>query len=684
MLDTKLKNRHKLAVVLIITIIMLPAFIIMGQYRQFYTESTSQEELMKESYLCSTNFLEKFLKSSYALYNMENREKDDNEVQEEYPDVWEGFENIYPYMNYQVNDGNEEAVDKSLSDGDTELKLSQLGKYAFAAVLSFDKTGAADVSAVSGEFAESQRIQMKKMLSDSYAEKHSMYVSEYYADTLESPADRTYIFVMTQENLNAYLDEFYYTYAGTSDLANIESLLLILAVGLAALLLPMCQTLHTGDEKIFQVPFEVAVCVFTMAVSSIFNNMGWMLARQEGRAGTLDFLLWVVYFAAIYWSVSCFCQVRVLGLRSYVEKRILFIKLWKEAKKGWKSFSQWCGKRINKLYKSLDDIDFNDRNNKIIIKIVIANFVILLVLCSLWFFGIIGLIVYSGLLFFVLRKYFNDLKDKYAILLKATNEIAEGNLDVEIKEELGVFSPFKTEMERIQNGFKKAVNEEVKSQRMKTELITNVSHDLKTPLTAIITYVNLLKEEKDEEKRQAYIKVLDQKSLRLKSLIEDLFEISKATSENVTLDLVNVDIVNLFKQVKLELDDKIKEAGLEFRCVYPEDKMVLKLDSQKTYRIFENLVVNIVKYAMPHTRVYIEVAQEDEEAVVKMKNVSAAELNFNPSEITERFVRGDVSRNTEGSGLGLAIAKSFVELQNGRLNIETEADLYKVEIRWKL
>ena len=253
---------------------------------------------------------------------------------------------------------------------------------------------------------------------------------------------------------------------------------------------------------------------------------------------------------------------------------------------------------------------------------------------------------------------------------------------MEITEDLGIFSPFKQEIQKIQTGFKKAVDEEVKSQRMKTELITNVSHDLKTPLTAIITYVNLLKDEKDEEKRKDYIEVLERKSLRLKVLIEDLFEVSKASSKNVTLNIVDVDVVNLFKQVKLELEDKIAAADLDFRCTYPDEKVSALLDSQKTYRVFENLLVNIVKYAMPHTRVYIEIAREGEEAVIRMKNVSALELNFNTEEIMERFVRGDASRNTEGSGLGLAIVKSFVELQKGKFKIETEADLFKVEVRF--
>ena len=336
---------------------------------------------------------------------------------------------------------------------------------------------------------------------------------------------------------------------------------------------------------------------------------------------------------------------------------------------------------LQKCYHSLTDIDFREKSNKTILKIVGVNFLILAITCSLWFFGIMALVVYSVVLFLILRKYYSDLQEKYAVLLKATGEIAKGNLDVVITEDLGVFQPFKPEIEKIQNGFKKAVDEEVKSQRMKTELITNVSHDLKTPLTAIITYVDLLKNEKDEEKKKEYIDVLERKSLRLKVLIEDLFEISKASSKNVTLNIIDVDVVNLFKQVKFELEDKIKAANLEFRCTYPEEKVILPLDSQKTYRIFENLLVNIVKYAMPHTRVYVEITKEKEKVRIRMKNVSATELNFNPEELTERFVRGDTARNTEGSGLGLAIAKSFTELQKGKLKIETEADLFKVEVQ---
>lgn len=237
------------------------------------------------------------------------------------------------------------------------------------------------------------------------------------------------------------------------------------------------------------------------------------------------------------------------------------------------------------------------------------------------------------------------------------------------------------DLEKIQGGFKKAVDEEVKSQKMKTDLISNVSHDLKTPLTAIITYADLLKDENlSQEKRRQYIETLDKKAQRLQVLIEDLFEMSKATSGNITLNIENIDVASLMKQTLLELEDKLEEANLSVRKNIPEGKVILPLDSQRTFRIFENLVINMTKYAMPNTRVFIDMIEDENKVEIIMKNMAAEEITFNVETIAERFVRGDESRNTEGSGLGLAIAKSFVELQGGKFDISVDGDLFKVTI----
>ena len=213
----------------------------------------------------------------------------------------------------------------------------------------------------------------------------------------------------------------------------------------------------------------------------------------------------------------------------------------------------------------------------------------------------------------------------------------------------GVFEPFREQVFKIQEGLKKAVDAEVKSQRMKAELVTNMSHDLKTPLTAIITYADLLKE-KDipEARRQEYLSTLERKALRLKSLIEDLFEFSKASSDNMTLNLMDVDIMSLIKQAAFEMSDKLEEARLDVRMNLTDEKVILPLDSQKTFRIYENLFGNIAKYALRGTRVYVNGFRIDDTVVITMKNISAQEITVAAEELTERFVRGDSSRNTEG------------------------------------
>ena len=299
------------------------------------------------------------------------------------------------------------------------------------------------------------------------------------------------------------------------------------------------------------------------------------------------------------------------------------------------------------------------------------------------------MLFYSMALYLVLKKYIRHIQVQYKHLLTATQSIAAGNLQTEFPGDWGVFESYKSQLAEIQLGFSKAVEEEVKSQRMRTELITNVSHDLKTPLTAIITYIDLLKEENiTQEQRKEYVNTLERKSLRLKVLIEDLFEVSKANSGSVTLEPVPVDICNLMRQVYLEYEDKMKEAGLQVRFGVPEEKVILQLDSQKTYRIFENLYVNIIKYALHDTRVFVTVERrggndgEHSGVHIEMKNISEREITGNPQELSERFVRGDASRNSEGSGLGLAIARSFTELQGGRFRIKADGDLFKVILEW--
>lgn len=418
--------------------------------------------------------------------------------------------------------------------------------------------------------------------------------------------------------------------------------------------------------------------VFKLAVYTASGSMAELLSHYLvfELAYIVKALVNMVCLTAFFfcgWYLGiCARAVRDLGIKEYIKQRCIFYRIFPFVK----------GKALA-FYDEVCHFDVTRDANKMIWKIVLLNALILFVISCFWVTGFPLTLVYSLILYIILRNYISKLQKKYGQLLHATNEIAEGNLNVKITEDLGVFEPFKPQILRIQNGFKSAVEEETKSQRMKAELITNVSHDLKTPLTAIITYINLLKEENiTEEQRKEYLDTLERKSLRLKVLIEDLFEVSKANSQTVALNIMDVDIMNLVKQVAFEMSDKLEASGLDVRMNLTDEKVILPLDSQKIYRVYENLLGNIAKYALPGTRVYINGFRIDDTVIITMKNISAQEITVDTSELTERFVRGDASRNTEGSGLGLAIAKGFMELQGGELSLEVDGDLFKATTTW--
>ena len=284
-------------------------------------------------------------------------------------------------------------------------------------------------------------------------------------------------------------------------------------------------------------------------------------------------------------------------------------------------------------------------------------------------------------LVFILIYSFNKMRT-FNKIVKGTQEIVSGNLNYNI-EEKGRGGLFKLahNINNMKSSFKRSLENEIKSERLKSELITNVSHDLKTPLTSIINYVDLLKKEGlSKEESQGYIDVLDRKSQRLKILIDDLFEASKMASGAVKLNMGKVDVIALLQQALAELHEKINNSSLIFKLKVPGQKVYANLDGKKTWRVFENLINNILKYALPNTRVYIELVVEDHKIFITMKNISSYEMDFDNEEIFERFIRGDKSRNTEGSGLGLSIAKSIIELQGGNLSIEIDGDLFKAKV----
>ncbi len=272
-------------------------------------------------------------------------------------------------------------------------------------------------------------------------------------------------------------------------------------------------------------------------------------------------------------------------------------------------------------------------------------------------------------------------------LLDAGKAISEGDLDyhVDTQRMRGPLKEHGEQLNQITEGMTKAVNERMKSEHFRTELITNVSHDIKTPLTSIINYVDLLeKEEIDNDKAREYLEVLSRQSARLKKLIEDLMEASKASTGNVAVNWERCELNVLLDQCAGEYAEKLKAAQLELVLTKPEEPVVILADGRHMWRVFDNLLSNICKYALAGTRVYLNLEKARGKAVVTFRNISASQLNISGDELMERFVRGDSSRSTEGSGLGLSIARSLVQLQKGQLALTVDGDLFKVTLQFNI
>lgn len=593
--------------------------------------------------------------------------------------------------------------------------------YVYYVYLNYDSIGNLENCGVSsagkvGDFLKRvESLGRESCLDDFYNEDGVCYVSYYnpymdeyyrYRFTAKRPMGMKIVYAMTEEQYQTFMDGYEYyaflpNYVRVSEISYFDSgvtqtLLLFAAIAMAL----GAGMVYFGNRKekgaytyqelrICRLPIEVnaALVLVGMALAEPLvaqicaYHKGWFLPNLTGQILEPLKLEWVrlpiltllffLYFLAAYTVGSVLPGM--LDLKHYFKEHSLIYRYWDKAYTYLKNF---CHELLN--------FDIGTDARRIITKLVVTNFIILAVMSMFWVWGIFFIAVYSLIIYFLLKKYVKDIQVKYQNLLKATSSIARGDLDIVLSEDFGVFESYKNELRQIQTDFKKAVDEEVKSQRMKSELITNVSHDLKTPLTAIITYINLLKEPGiTEEQRKEYIDTLDKKAVRLKVLIEDLFEVSKATTNNITLNYDRVDICNLLRQCYLEYEDRIEAADLQFKFMLPEEKVILTLDPQKTFRIFENLYTNVVKYALPATRVYVTLKEREEDVEIEIKNISRTELNVSPDELTERFVRGDGSRNTEGSGLGLAIARSFTELQHGTLRITLDGDLFKVLLTFK-
>ena len=403
----------------------------------------------------------------------------------------------------------------------------------------------------------------------------------------------------------------------------------------------------------------------------------------------IEFLLAALFTSERVWTPGTWSAVQAVRIAIYISIGTALLILWSM------SVSRRVKRKENYTLVGRIFTGFRDAYDRSDVKSKGVGFTVWYLVGGL---GVVGLTVLFGLLMggtgifigLVFLAIYLAAALKYILqkaaaireIAKGISCIKEGTLSYTIPKGGGKeLDEIASGIEHIAEGFEAAVTHEVKSEKMKTELITNVSHDIKTPLTSILTYVDLLKKEGlTSENAPRYLEVLDMKSKRLKFLTDDLFEAAKASSGDMTVDMARMELVQFMEQALGEMSDKIEGSGLEFVVEAPQKEMFVEADGKLLWRVIGNVLDNVIKYAAAGTRVYIDFVQTDETNCVVVKNVSRDPLNMTEDELMERFKRGDESRHTEGSGLGLSIAKNFMQMMNGEFRIEIDGDLFKVRI----
>ena len=425
-----------------------------------------------------------------------------------------------------------------------------------------------------------------------------------------------------------------------------------------------------------RIPFDVFTLGYIIAavISTQLIADTWWYGMPDNPEGIAFLTLSVIAVGglAISYTLSLATRLKVGGiLKRTVCGRVL---LWlvRSVKNGAKRFS-FYGSKFPFLTRQIG---------------AVIGFAVLAGIAMIFFgsaMGMGGVLLGWGLEMALIIGFVIRLLCRFQVLYEGGKELAEGNLDATVDTTYlkGALREHGEHLNQISQGMSNAIEHQMKSERMKTELITNVSHDIKTPLTSIINYVDLIqKEAPDAQPFTDYVEVLGRQSQRLKKLIEDLVEASKAATGNLEVNLEPCDVSVLLDQMIGEYAEKLKQVQLDTVLDCPQEPLHILADGRRIWRVFDNLLNNICKYSMPGTRVYVTVREESTMVMILFRNISKSQLNISSDELMERFVRGDSSRNTEGSGLGLSIAQSLTELQGGKLQLEIDGDLFKVMLRF--
>ncbi len=492
------------------------------------------------------------------------------------------------------------------------------------------------------------------------------YVDHY--KTLEENYDCT-IYTSINEDVTQFHDDYYNLYitykicTNSVKTAIINIIITLVLIIVSAILI----TIYAGRKRNFKeiqlesidkIPLEIILAaMFIPFIMLLF--LGIELSYNLNITtiiGNIGILI-IMYSIALILYESILRRVKT----NTILKNTIIYRLCKWIKNGVKNI-------------------FNNFSLAAKIIVILACMLIFTLIFSNW--GFTGIILLIAMYVFAFKYYFDNIT-KFLNIKNTVKKIYEGDTKVRLQEDeyTGVLKELCIYVNDIAGGFTNAIDKSLKSERMKTELITNVSHDIKTPLTSIINYVDLLKKEDiQNEKAKEYLDILEQKSQRLKRLTEDLIEASKASSGNIKLDMKKINVNELIKQISGEFEDKFKNKNLDLNIEMPKEDVFILADSRYLYRVMENMYTNIEKYAMENSRVYVDLLEENKKVKIEIKNISKEKLNISANELMERFVRGESSRNTEGSGLGLSIAQSLTKLQKGEFGIYLDGDLFKVII----
>lgn len=453
----------------------------------------------------------------------------------------------------------------------------------------------------------------------------------------------------------------------------IESSILIISllIGIVLLLISLKKAIRHLVMKTDFIPIDVKMGMIVAALALYVYLYGtYSYTIGSFSALTHRVILYNVFVLLTFIILSIF-TVLVLKTKQYAEDRLKF-------------YQEWESRLTKKIPSWIIGLVLQSGWYFFILTAVSPGYTVydhIVVIKNRW-----AVIVIHNILIFIAFILVGRIQKGKAVyrdeVLSYVQEISNGNLDLNVPVAGNDFySQIANNINTIKAGYIHALNEQKKSERLKYELVTNISHDLRTPLTSVINYIGLVKKKAPAGDVEKFIEHADMNAKRLNILIEDLFELSKIESGNIQLDISNVDLVLMFKQIGHEYSEKIKQNGLELVLESTSKQIMWHCDGPKIWRVFDNLVNNAVKYSLLGTRIYINIAEQPEKLAVSIKNIASHRMDFEPEELFLRFKRGDEARGSDGSGLGLAIAKSIVELHGGKIAIETEGDMFKVIIQ---